>query len=252
MSRTGKKLEFDSNYTEQLTLADGRTVTLRPIRPADKQLLVQGLARMSSESRYLRFMGARSRLTQAQLRYLSEVDGFNHFAIGAVAINGDGSEEGVAAARFVRLKNEPTVAEPAVAIIDDYQGQGLGRAMLDRLVSAARERGVERFRCDFLSHNHRIRHLLVELGVTVSTWARNGVVTMEFELPRPTGRERRPETSRRRKPAGRLGRLPSVRALAVVERSVRGRNQRHGAARTGTTETDHEAKMEQRKPGIAA
>ena len=178
-------LRFNLSYKEQVTLADGRTVSLRLLRPTDKQKLLQGLERMSPESRYMRFMGVRSYLNQAALRYLCEVDGYNHFAMGAVVENPDGSEEGVAVARFVRLESETSVAEPAIAVIDDYQGQGLGRALLNRLGSAARERDIERFRCDFLSSNRKIRHLLTDYGQNPTIRKKSDVVTMEFELPDP-------------------------------------------------------------------
>jgi GNAT superfamily N-acetyltransferase len=179
------RLKFDSSYRERVELDDGRVVTLRLVQPGDKQLLLHGFERLSHESRYLRFLGVRHDLNEAELRYLCEVDGENHFAMGAVADNPDGSEEGVAVARFVRMQGESDVAEPAITVIDEYQGVGLGRKLLRRLASAARERGIERFHTDFLRQNRKVEQMLADFAESFVVREDEDVVTMEFELPHP-------------------------------------------------------------------
>jgi GNAT superfamily N-acetyltransferase len=166
-------------------------VVLRPLAPADKQLLLDGLARLSPRSSYLRFLGVRRSLNPRELRYLTEIDGVDHFALCAVVQRPDGAEEGIGVARFIRLPGEPTVAEPAITVVDAHQGQGLGGLLLRRLVQAARERGVRRFRCQFLADNERVRALLDDLGPAVEL-ARpdDQTVTAEFVLPRPALGER--------------------------------------------------------------
>ena len=84
---------------------------------------------------------------------------------------------------FVRLSNEPGVAEPAIAVIDDYQGQGLGRILLKRLTLAARERGIERFRFDFLPQNRKIWRMLSDFKKYATILEHNEAVTIELELP---------------------------------------------------------------------
>lgn len=175
---------FGPNYVEDLELRDGSRARLRLIHPDDKQRLVAGLARLSPQSRYLRFFTSKDRLTDAELRYLTEVDGETHFAIGASRIAEDGSEgEGLGIGRFVRLPDEPTVAEPALAVIDDAQGLGLGRLLMLRLIAAATERGIETFRCDFLAINHSMQDLLRDVASEVEFEADGAVVTAEFPLP---------------------------------------------------------------------
>ena len=154
---------FDSRYVEHATLADGRDVRLRLVRPTDKPLFEEALRRLSPESRYARFFAAKSAFTDAELRYLTEVDQERHFALGAVT--GKGRERrGLGVARFVALPEEPDVAEAAIAVTDDAQGQGLGRLLFLRLIAAARERGIVRFRCDVLAQNDRMRDLLHALA----------------------------------------------------------------------------------------
>lgn len=185
-SETGKEpktiLGFDSSYREEVALADGLEVSLRLLQPTDKEGLAEGFARMSPESRHFRFMGGRNELNERELCYLCDVDGFDHFAIGAAVPSADGDHDGVAVGRFVRLQEQPGVAEPAITVVDDYQGQGLGRILLDRLASAARERGIDRFHCELLASNEKARRLLSNFDERATVRQEGDAVTMELDL----------------------------------------------------------------------
>ena len=174
---------FDERYDERVRLDDGTRVHLRLIGPEDKALILQGFARLSPESRYRRFFAAKRELSPQELRYFTEFDGNNHLAIGAVRIRGDRSEEGLGVARFVRLPEDPKVAEAAVVVVDDYQNKGLGHLLLLRLVAAAKERGVERFRATTLADNPAARALMEDLGAAPS--ASNGDDTLSVDVALP-------------------------------------------------------------------
>ena len=75
-------------------------------------------------------------------------------------------------------------------MIDDYQGQGLGSVLLARLVAAARERGVDRFHCEFLAENRNIRALLDEYADEATYHHDHETMTMDFPLPAPRPAER--------------------------------------------------------------
>ena len=77
-------MHFDADYCEHARLRDGREVVLRLIRPDDKELLRRGFLAMSPESRYRRFFTIKHELSDDELRYLTEIDGVRHFALGAV------------------------------------------------------------------------------------------------------------------------------------------------------------------------
>jgi GNAT superfamily N-acetyltransferase len=132
-------------------LSDGTPLLIRPISPADKALLSAGLTRLSETTIQRRFLGPKPRLTSAELRYLTEVDGLDHYAIVAATPGWDG--EIVAVGRWVRLASDPLAAEAAIVVCDPLQGRGLGKILARLLADAARERGIRRIHATMLSDN---------------------------------------------------------------------------------------------------
>ena len=99
-----RQLMIDADYSEHLNLDSGETISLRLIRPSDKEKMLRAFEELSDASRYRRFFGAKHKLTESDLRYFTETDCWDHFALGAVEIDGDNNEgAGLAVARCVRL-----------------------------------------------------------------------------------------------------------------------------------------------------
>jgi GNAT superfamily N-acetyltransferase len=161
------------------TLRDGTPVLIRPIRPDDKALLADGFARLSEESRIRRFLAPVAQLSEAMLAYLTEVDGVDHFAW--VAVHADHPDLGLGVARYVRLKDEPTVAEAAITVVDEYHGRGLGTVLLGLLAARARENGVTSFRAYVQEENAPMLDLLDELGASAQRDS-PGVLAMDVRL----------------------------------------------------------------------
>jgi RimJ/RimL family protein N-acetyltransferase len=142
------------------TLHDSTTVRIREIRADDKALLAAGYARLSERSRLRRFLGPKPRLTSSDLRYLTEVDGMNHYAVVALRDNGDI----VAVARWVRLVEDRQAAEAAVVVGDSLQGKGLGKILARELADSARSRGVRRITASILADNPAALALMRVIG----------------------------------------------------------------------------------------
>ena len=157
-----------------ITLRDGARVTLRSIAPQDKPLLAASFERLSEESRYRRFFTAKKELSAAELDYLVDVDHSDHEAIIAIDPS---SGEALGIARYVRATDDGQVAEVAVTVADDWQGLGLGHALLDRLTYRARREGVRRFTALIQSDNRASLGLLEGAGD-----ARRGFGTGDAEL----------------------------------------------------------------------
>jgi RimJ/RimL family protein N-acetyltransferase len=137
---------------------DAGRLTIRPVSADDGGAIAAAFARMGEATRYKRFLTPLAKLSDAQLRYLTDVDERDHVALAAT--DADGGIVGVA--RFIRVG--PAEAELAIAIVDDFQGRGVGTALIDALADRAREGGVTRLQALVLADNAPMLRLLRRLG----------------------------------------------------------------------------------------
>ncbi len=174
---------YDSRWREEIDMPGLGRVRFRLIRGTDKRLLVRALGGLSPESQYRRFLTPKASLTDAELCYLTEMDGVRHLAIGAARLDSRGRERhGLGVARYVVLPGETTIAEAAVTIIDTAQGKGLGRSLLRRLAEAARFHGIEHFRATVLATNLAMRRLLEDVARGSIVVAQDGSL-VELDVP---------------------------------------------------------------------
>jgi RimJ/RimL family protein N-acetyltransferase len=164
-----------------IELGEGRRVSIRALGPRDREALAEGFERLGPQSRYLRFFSPVARLSDAQLAYLTDIDHHDHEAL--VAVDAD-TRDGVGVARFVRIG--AGVAEPAVAVTDEWQRRGVGTLLLDALADRAREEGIEVFVAHVLADNEAALGLLDRLG-DAELSAQSGEVEVRVVLPEGGG-----------------------------------------------------------------
>jgi len=158
-------------------------IIIRPIDGGDRDRLRDSHERLSPETRYRRFLAVKPHLTSADIRYLVDIDGRNHVALVATLPEADGAPI-VGVARFIRIPDEPEVAEVAVVVDDALQGRGVGTELLARLAEQAVARGVHRFRATMLADNIAVQRLFESLSAGPVDRRRQGEITeMEFPLP---------------------------------------------------------------------
>jgi GNAT superfamily N-acetyltransferase len=139
-----------SKYTTTEKLRDGRAIEIRALRSEDEAELITGVGRLSAQSMYRRFFGAKRYFSEKEVDYFLHVDFINHVALVAV-VPEKGREVIVAGGRYV--KQRPGVAEIAFAVIDEYQGNGIGAALLRHLATIARDAGFKEFTAEVLPDN---------------------------------------------------------------------------------------------------
>jgi acetyltransferase len=158
------------------TLPDGTQILIRPIEATDKLRLSVALSRLSRETIRARFLAAKPRLSSAELRYLTEIDGHDHIAL--VATLTDDPDSIVAVARCVRfplprpeasspLRSAPDTAEFAIVVGDPLQGRGLGSLLARELAAAARSAGIRRFSATMAGENVAVRRLIAHFTRTL-------------------------------------------------------------------------------------
>jgi L-amino acid N-acyltransferase YncA len=148
------------------SLPDGTEVLVRPLRPEDAELLVSGFEHLSSETRHRRFLSSVKHLTPQQVRELTHPDGYDHLAwvVASVDPGSTAEREGLAVARSIREGADPTIAEFAIVVTDEWQGRGVGKLLTRVLADEARRCGVRKWRALMLVDNERVRKLLSGVG----------------------------------------------------------------------------------------
>lgn len=164
----------------RVELRDGRAALVGPLQPTDRERYLAGLEAASPDSVFKRFMTPIVRLSESQIRYLTDVDHTDHEALMAID-----EESGVAVgvARFVRLGEGSDVAEAAVIVVDPWQGAGLGKALSVMLAERARELGIARFEATLLMENTAMMGLLESLGPVRTVGREGSAVVVTLELP---------------------------------------------------------------------
>jgi RimJ/RimL family protein N-acetyltransferase len=164
-----------------IVLPDGTRLVTRALEPTDRWAVEAVFAGLGEHSRYTRFGGAKPRLSENELRYLTEVDHHDHEALLALD---EESGRPVAVARFVRDAADPGTAELALAVADEWQGRSLGSVLTQLLACRARAERIERFRADVLQSNERAIALIKRLGEVVRYAFAGGSLELVVELAR--------------------------------------------------------------------
>ena len=175
---------------DEILLRDGTRLVVRPIRPDDAAALVALHARLSADTIYRRYFGARPHLSPDVVERFTRVDGRARFALVALRV-----ADLVAVARYEGRPGERS-AELAVVVDDALQHQGVGRLMLERLVDVAREAGLATIVADVLAGNVAMLSLLRTLGLPGRTESDGETVTVHVDLSRAELSAERSERAR--------------------------------------------------------
>jgi acetyltransferase len=162
-----------------VTLKDGTTAVLRPIRPEDEPELSALYARLSPETAYQRFFTVMARLPPSWAHTFANVDYERRMAI--VAVSPDNRL--IAVARY-DLDEASDEAEIAIVVQDQWQGKGLGTILLAELLGYAEAKGIRRFRADVLTENRRMLDLLGRQTRVLERRTDRGVTSLLL-VPRP-------------------------------------------------------------------
>lgn len=187
-------------------LDDGREFEVDYLQAGDRNDLLAGFAGLSAQSRYLRFFSAMPELPDFIADGLLKTDRINHVALGARLLDDSGNPipSIIGVARYFRSAEALSVAEPAIAVVDDLHGHGIAKHLLRRLSAIARANGITHFRAQVLGDNRRMRAMLLEANATFVEQD-DDVLTYQIDIRRQA-----------RAPRGVLARL-----LAVMQGSHR-------------------------------
>ncbi len=160
---------YPSHLTRHVYLTDGTAMTIRPIRPEDAQIEQEFVRNLSAEARYFRFIRALTELSPEMLVRYTQLDYSREMALIAV-IREQGRCEQIGVGRYV-VNPDGASCEFALAVSDQYGGQGIGSQLMEALMEAARGQGVRVVEGEVMSNNHRMLSLMKSLGFSISASA---------------------------------------------------------------------------------
>jgi acetyltransferase len=174
---------YPRKYAGPFKAENGMDFVIRPIRPEDESLIIDFHGRLSPDTVYQRYftkLGYEQRIAHERLVRVCFTDYDREIALVAERLDPELSKLVIAAvARLIRL-HASSAAEFSLIVSDDYQGQGLGREMVKRLVDVARAEGVERLVAEVLTCNSGMVRICNELGFAIHD--EDGGDTLRAEL----------------------------------------------------------------------
>ena len=174
---------YPLRYVAPFTAPDGKTFTIRPIRPEDEPLLVHFHEMLTAETVYARYLGYLGLSTRTAHERLTRVT-FNDYD-REIALVAEGSDENghpiiVAVGRLSKSHAAPD-AEFAILVADEWQGHGLGTELLKRLVQIGRDEKLELIWAEMLVTNEAMRRTAVAAGFTILS-SDGGTMRAEMRL----------------------------------------------------------------------
>lgn len=157
--------EYPANLVREHRLADGKTVTIRPIRHDDDARERDFLDHLSPETWYRRFHKFVATPSDKLVHFLTDIDYDRHVAFVCVAPH-DGTEEVVGEARYVVIPHSGN-CDLGIMIADNWHKTGIAGLLMEALIRAARERGLEQMEGLVLSSNTTMLRFARALGFEV-------------------------------------------------------------------------------------
>ena len=169
-------------------LRDGGTLRLRSPVAVDADAVVEFFDRLSPESLYFRFHGARSVDRRLVEPFLDPDWVEEGVLVGTLGARPD--ERVVTLASFSRLRDQST-AEVAFAVADEEQGRGIGTRLLEQLATRAADIGIRTFVAEVMAANRAMLRVFSDAGFEIGRELEGGTIEVRLSIqPTETFRER--------------------------------------------------------------
>src|SRR5262245_32614440 len=168
-----------ATYSAVEVLRDKRRVKIRALRPDDRADLLAAVGRTSEQSLYRRFFAMKGSFTEPEIAFFLNIDFVNHVALVAV-LEELGRPRIVGGGRYIVV--QPRRAEVAFVVVDQYQRQGIGSALLRHLATLARRAGIDELIAEVLPDNTSMLKVLEKSGFRLSRGRESQVVHVTLHL----------------------------------------------------------------------
>jgi GNAT superfamily N-acetyltransferase len=181
-------MDHARDYSLSDLLKDGTRVTIRAIRPDDRNRLLEAFRLLEKDSIYSRFFGNRNDLSDAEIDRAVNVDFMREVAL-VVTTETVRGETIIASGRYIAIDgtNTERSAEVAFVVEEDYRGRGIASRLLAHLAALAREQNLTQFEADVLSRNSPMLAVFRRCGLPMRQRRDGGVIHVALELGTDNG-----------------------------------------------------------------
>ena len=165
------------------TLRNGLAVTVRSLRPDDRERMARAIRQLDPESIYTRLFSRRTELTESGLDRIMRVDPTRDIAL-VVTIGSGADETVIASGRCMEsgIGAGERKAELAFVVEEDYHGLGIASRLLRHFVGLARERGIGVIEADVLAGNKAMLAVFARAGLPMQRRHEGGTVHVTLSL----------------------------------------------------------------------
>ena len=182
--KPGKHLSikpYPRELEEQITLRNGETVIIRPIKPEDEPAHQEFLERTSPEDKYFRFFRSVDDISHTQMARFTQIDYDREMAFVVRAKNGTGQEETIGVVRIV-CDADSIEGEFSIIIRSDKQQLGLGTVLMEKIIRYSKAKGIKRLVGQILLDNEAMLKLAHKFNFSSTADYQDKVVTVSLEL----------------------------------------------------------------------
>jgi acetyltransferase len=172
---------YPSELEETVTLPNGRSVLLRPIRPEDEPAHYEFFTELEEEDVRFRFFGFIRRVSHSQLARYTQIDYDREMAFIARPPEPAERAETLGVVRAI-ADPDNTRAEFAIVVRSDLKGRGIGYALLDKMIRYCRSKGTPELVGQVLPDNRPMLSLAGSFGFSSQLLPENGAVELRLKL----------------------------------------------------------------------
>lgn len=172
---------YPQDLEDWVALRSGKKVFVRPIRPEDEPAHQRFFHRLRPEDVYFRFFGLVREFEHSQMARFTQIDYDREMAFIAQVGTETETPETVGVVRAVSDPDNQA-AEFGIVVQSDYQGQGLGSALLEKMIDYCRGRGLQAMVGQVLADNKAMLDLAEHLGFKRAQAPEPGVIEVRLPL----------------------------------------------------------------------
>ncbi|SFM85940.1 acetyltransferase [Izhakiella capsodis] len=171
---------YPHHLEEKVMLKNGLSCLFRPILPEDEPLLQRFISQVSKEDLYYRYFSEINEFTHNDLANMTQIDYDREMAI--VAVRESNNQQEIIGVTRAISDADNIDAEFSVLVRSDLKGLGMGRRLLEKMVTYTQVHGLKQLNGITMPNNQGMIALARKLGFSVDFQLDEGMVSLTLSL----------------------------------------------------------------------